>query len=86
MGYNITFKKSVAKDLKRLDKQTARRIIDKVELDLSRNPERFPALSGPFAGMRRYRVGDYRVVFVVMEQDVLVLRVQHRKEVYRKGM
>lgn len=86
MVYKITFKKSVAKDLKRVGKQTARRVIDKIESDLSRKPERFPAMRGPFAGMRKYRVGDYRIIFVIMEHDVLVLRVQHRKDVYRKGM
>jgi len=85
LGYNITFKNSVAKDLKRLSKQTARRIIDKIEADLSKNPERFPALTGPFAGMRKYRAGDYRAIFVIIEQDVLVLHVQHRRDVYRKN-
>ena len=84
MAYNITFKNSVAKDLKRISKQNVKRILDRIDKELVRNPERFPALSGPFAGMRKFRVGDCRVIFVIMDQDVLILRVQDRKDVYRK--
>lgn len=84
MGCRITYKKSVAKDLKRIGKPNARRILDKIDAELVKNPERFTALSGPFAGMRKFRVGDYRVIFVIMNDDVLVLRIQDRKDVYRK--
>jgi len=84
LGYNITFKKSVEKDIKRISKQNAKRILDKIDTELVKNPERFPALSGPFAGMRKFRVGDYRVIFVIIDKDVLVLRIQDRKDVYRK--
>ena len=83
MVYNITYKKSVTKDLKRISKAQAKQILNKIESDLTKNPEHFPALSGPFAGMRKFRVGDYRVIFVVIDQDVLILRIQDRKNVYR---
>lgn len=84
MAYSITFKKSVAKDLKRIGKKDAKRILDKIDQELVDNPERFPALSGPFAGMRKFRVGDYRVIFLILDDDVLVLRIQDRKDVYRR--
>ncbi|MFO7871832.1 MAG: type II toxin-antitoxin system RelE/ParE family toxin [Kiritimatiellia bacterium] len=84
MGYNIAFKKSVEKDLKRISKNNAERILDKIDAELVRNPERFPALTGPFAGLRKFRVDDYRVIFVIMDKDVLILRIQDRKDVYRK--
>ena len=84
MVYNITFKKSVEKDLKRISKKNSKRILDKIDADLIKNPERFPALSGPYAGMRKFRVGDYRVIFVILGNDVLILRIQDRKDVYRK--
>ncbi len=84
MGYKIDYKKSVAKDLKRIDKADAKRILDKIDDHLADNPQRFPALTGAFAGMRKFRVGDYRVVFVIMDQQVLILRIQDRKDVYRK--
>ena len=84
MGYNINYKNSVAKDLKRIGKSTAKRILDKIDKELTKNPDRFPALSGQFAGMRKFRVGDYRIIFVIMDTSVLVLKIQNRKDVYRK--
>ena len=84
MGYNIDYKKSVAKDLKRIGKANAKRILNRIDKELIKNPERFPALTGSFAGMRKFRVGDYRVIFVIIDHDVLVLRIQDRKDVYRK--
>lgn len=83
MAYNIVFKKSVARDLKKLSKVEARRVLDRVERDLSKNAEAYPLLKGPFAGLRKFRVGDYRVIYAVMGIDVLVLRIGHRREVYR---
>jgi len=84
LGCRITYKSSVAKDLKRIGKANAKRVLGRIDAELVTSPERFPAPSGPFAGMRKFRVGDYRVIFVVMDNDVLVLRVQDRKDVYRK--
>ena len=54
---------------------------------LERDPHRhnnIRRLSGPFAGLLRYRVGDWRVVYSIEDQEkkVLVLTVAHRREVY----
>jgi len=84
LAFNITYKKSVIKDISRLDKKEARRIIDKIEADLSDGAESYPVLKGDFAGLRKMRVGDYRVVFTIIDNSVLVLRVGHRREIYKK--
>ena len=84
MAFNITYKKSVIKDISRLDKKEARRIIDKIEKDLSDDAGSYPVLKGDFAGLRKMRVGDYRVVFTIIDNNVLVLRVGHRREIYKK--
>lgn len=83
MAYSITYKASVAKDLKKLNKADARRVLDQIDKDLTKNPKKYPALKGEFAGLRKYRVGDYRIIFAVIEADVLILRIGHRKDVYR---
>ena len=83
MAYNIDYKNSVKRDLKKLDKADARRILDGLEDDLSSDPEAYPQLKGEFAGLRKYRVGDYRVIFAILDQRVLVLKIGHRKDVYR---
>ncbi|MGB4782850.1 type II toxin-antitoxin system RelE family toxin [Candidatus Methylomirabilis sp.] len=52
--------------------------------DLSDHPASFPVLKGKFSGLRKYRVGDYRVIYVILEADVVILRIGHRREVYKK--
>ena len=84
MAYNITYKKSIARDLARIDKKQVKRILNRLEKDLSEKADSFPPLKRHFAGLRKYRVGDYRVIFAILEDDVLVLRIGHRRDVYKK--
>ena len=84
MAFNIQYKKSIARDLSRLDKKEARRILDKIEKDLSARAESYPVLKGEFAGLRKMRVGDYRVIFTIIDNDILILRIGHRREIYKK--
>ena len=81
--YRITFKKSVSKDLGQLSKDALKRIFDKIERDLPENPEQYPELKGKFAGLRKYRVGDYRILFVLLDGTVLITRVKHRRDAYK---
>ena len=82
MAFEIAYKKSVRKDLANLGKAEARRILDKVEKDLVARADSYPILKGQFAGLRKLRVGDYRVIFAIMDTQVLILRVGHRREIY----
>ena len=86
MAYNIVYKKSVQRDLKKLSKAEAHRVLNQVEEELSENADTHPVLKGQFAGLRKYRIGDYRVIYAILGADVLVLRIGHRKDVYRKGI
>ena len=79
---SITFKKSVAKDLRKLSKEIRKRIFSKIEEDLSGHPLDYPELKGKFAGLRKYRVVDYRVIYAVLDDQVLVTRIAHRKQAY----
>ncbi len=83
MPYNIVYKKSVHRDLKKIKKTEASKIIDQLEKDLSNKPDSYPVLKGRFAGLRKYRVGDYRVIYAIIEKNVLVLRIGHRRNIYR---
>ena len=56
MAYKIVYKTSVKRDLKKIAKTPARRLLDRIEKDLSKKPEAYPALKGEFAGLRRFRV------------------------------
>lgn len=83
MSYKIAFKKSVARDLKKLSQDDAARILDKIEQDLPEKADTFPLLTGKFAGLRKFRIGDYRVVYAIIENTALVLRISHRRNAYR---
>ncbi|MBZ0188737.1 MAG: type II toxin-antitoxin system RelE/ParE family toxin [Candidatus Obscuribacterales bacterium] len=87
MAWQIEFADSVLKQLKKLDKHTAKGIIDYLEKKVGVLDDPTTAgkpLSGALATFWRYRVGDYRVI-CHLEKDlitVLVLRVSHRSTVY----
>ncbi|HSL98660.1 MAG TPA: type II toxin-antitoxin system RelE/ParE family toxin [Candidatus Limnocylindria bacterium] len=84
MAYRIVYKKSVQRDLKKLGKAQASHVLDQIEKDLINHPDSFPTLKGQFAGLRKYHIGDYRVIYVILDEDVVILRIGHRREVYKK--
>jgi mRNA interferase RelE/StbE len=86
LAYNIVYKKSVQRDLKRVPKAEADRILNQIEQELSKNAHTNPVLKGQFAGLRKYRIGDYRVIYALVRDDCLVLRIGHRKEVYKRAL
>ncbi len=83
MSFKIAFKNSVARDLKRIDKDQADRILRKIEEKLPEKAETFSILSGKFSGLRKFRVGDYRVIYSIIGDTALILRISHRRESYR---
>ncbi|QPK83925.1 type II toxin-antitoxin system RelE/ParE family toxin [Corynebacterium qintianiae] len=85
MSYTITYVPSAAKAIRKLDRSTARRLLDAIEsLASDPRPPGSIQLKGG-SGEFRIRVGDYRVVYDIHHDElvVLVLRVGHRREVYR---
>lgn len=88
MAWKIEIDKDVQRSMKKLDKQTAKRITSKLReianLDDPRSCGK--ALTGNLAGLWRYRVGDYRIVCVIEDEVlvVLVVDVAHRSEVYKR--
>ena len=83
MAFKVVYKNSVARDLKKIDQSDTQRILDEIEKELNRTPDSHPVLNGAFAGLRRFRIGDYRVVYAIVDDDVVVLRIGHRKDIYR---
>ena len=83
MAYNITFKKSVSKDLKKIEHSEADRILKEISSELPSKADQFPPLKGQFTGLRKFRVGNYRVIYSIINDSVLILRIKHRKDVYR---
>jgi mRNA interferase RelE/StbE len=76
--YEISFKSQAVKDLKSIDKKKAAKIIGKIDLlsnNLSGDVKKLTNFSPEF----RLRVGDYRVLFEVEENEVIIYRIKHRK-------
>jgi len=72
------------KDVGEVRKDDRRRIVDAIE-KLVADPLKGRPLKGRWKGLRRIRVGLYRVIYVLRRSEltVLVLRIGHRREVYR---
>jgi len=85
LAARVEYKASVAGDLRRLDRSVAVRVLRKVEGTLAHEGHCGDPLSGEFAGLYRLRVGDYRVIYARTDAGYLVLRIGHRRDVYRKG-
>jgi mRNA interferase RelE/StbE len=88
LTWTIDYTDTAKDQLRKLDKQTARRIVDYMNERIAalENPRSIgKALTGPLGGFWRYRVGD-RVICDIQDQriGVLVLRLGRREEVYRQ--
>ncbi len=84
--YRIELTRSAQKEVQKLDVQIARRIEKKLNFFIaSRNPLSFAEpLAKPGDADYRWRVGNYRVLFDEKNGLITIMRIQHRREVYRK--
>jgi mRNA interferase RelE/StbE len=83
--YSIEFRKSAEKDLRRLDSSTRQRVVRAI-WQLAGNPR--PSDCRKLVNTRnayRIRVGDYRVIYAILEVVLVVAieSVRHRREAYR---
>jgi mRNA interferase RelE/StbE len=78
---------AAARDLARLDKPEARRIVQRINwLAANLGTVKPEALTGDLAGFYKLRVGDFRVIYEMLdaEQILLVHAMGHRREIYRR--
>jgi mRNA interferase RelE/StbE len=85
VSYSLQIKSSAAKDLEKIPKADRLRLVQAIDR-LRDAPLAGGTLKGEFGGLRRLRVGHYRVIYEVFEWRlvVLVVRVAHRREAYRR--
>ena len=84
MSFRVRIKASALKSLKKLEREDRRRVAHAIDR-LAEEPHAGGVLKGEFGGLRRVRIGAYRVIYEVYESDltVLAVRVAHRREAYR---
>ena len=83
-GYKIYFRESVEKDFRTIPKLDLRKIIRRID-SLAADPR--PSGCEKLTGQERYRIrqGRYRIVYSIQDEEVTVwiVKVGHRKDVYR---
>lgn len=86
--YSLKFTDNAKKQLKKMDKYTARLIVNWMikNIQNTTNPRMYgKALKGNLSDYWRYRVGDYRVITEIKDDALVVVAVEigHRKEIYK---
>lgn len=85
MSYKIFYHQDIQKDLSDLPQNIKERICKAIEDRLLKDPIKYSdALRKSLKGYRKLRIGDYRVIFKMEEEDIIVLKIGHRKEIYNK--
>jgi len=84
-SYELVFRKSVAKDFRQIPNEHVARILERIRA-LAEDPR--PPGCEKLSGLERYRIrqGVYRIVYEVQDRRLLVLvvKVAHRRDVYRR--
>jgi len=84
-SYRIEFAKGVRKDFKGIPRHDANRILEKID-SLSENPRPPESKKLTNDESHRIRIGNYRVIYDIQDEVliVLILKVGNRKDVYRR--
>jgi mRNA interferase RelE/StbE len=82
--YQLVYTHRAVKDIEKLDAKTKTRIGDALARHKDHLIAQSTKLTDPRIGTYRFRVGDYRIIFDVEGSEVVILRVGHRREIYKR--
>lgn len=84
MKYRLVYTNRAIKDIRRLESKAKNRI-GKTLLRYEQDPLKYAeSLTESKLGAYRFRIGNYRAIFDIEGNEIVVLRVGHRKDIYRK--
>ena len=84
MMFNLVYTQRAVRDIRNLD-PTIRPRVDKKLLRYKEDPLKYAEkITDPKLGSYRFRIGDYRVIFDLEGKDIVILRVGHRRDIYRR--
>ena len=85
MSYSIRIRNSARRELAQLPREARERVIAAIDA-LGEQPLAGSPLKGGLRGLRRQRVGEYRILYELLDDElvILVVRVAHRRESYRR--
>ena len=84
MRYNLVYTKRAVRDIKKLDNTIKKRVGKFLLKNKDKPLDYAETLKSADLGTYRFRIGDYRVIFDIERNDIVVLRVGHRREIYKK--
>lgn len=85
MNYTIHYHSEISKDIFSIPRNIQSRVRKAIEQRLLRDPIKYgEPLKRSLQGYRKIRVGDYRIIYRVQSHEIIVLKIGHRKEVYKK--
>lgn len=84
MAYRLIYTKSASRDVEKLDIVAKRKIKKKIETYAQDPLDYAKKLTNSLLGDYRWRIGNYRVVFMLDGQKIVILRIGHRREIYRR--
>lgn len=80
----VEWEKEALEDLQKIDRPIVKRILNKISWFSQHFNNITPeSLSGDMAGLFKLRVGDWRVVYVIEEDVIIIKVVGHRREIYK---
>lgn len=83
MSFKVIYTRSAVKDIKKLDRVVKKQIKKKIEV-YSKKPLSYSRkLIDLKIGSYRWRIGNYRIVFDIRGKIIVILRIGHRREIYK---
>lgn len=84
MNYKIVFTRRAMRDISKLEPEVKEKVGDALGR-YGKDPLSYARkMVDPSLGSYRFRIGDYRVIFDIEGDEIVVLRVGDRKEIYRR--
>ena len=80
----VAWTEDAVDDLGKLDKPIRKRILKRISWFAAHFEDIIPEpLSGEFADTYKFRVGDWRIIYTLQNERILLLAVGHRREIYK---
>ncbi len=84
MNFKLVYTKRAVKDIQSLDNNIKKRI-GKTLIRHKEDPLKKAEKLTDFAfGTYKFRIGDYRIIFDIEDKDIVILRIGHRREIYKR--
>ena len=85
MEYSVCYHPEIRKDISSIPQNIKLRIKKAIEQRLLVDPLKFgEPLRRSLQGYRKLRIGDYRIIYKIKKEKITILKIGHRKEVYKK--